>query len=62
MHKLIMLRSLWTFEELNIPSCPPTLEHRLDLIRDAGFDGAGTLWVDRYEARHRLWTASGDAE
>jgi hypothetical protein len=51
MHKLIVLQSLWTFEDLNTPPCPPTLEARLDLIKAAGFDGVGTLWLDREEAR-----------
>ncbi len=51
MHKLIVLQSLWTFEDLVAPPCAPTLEARLDLIKAAGFDGAGTLWFDRDEAR-----------
>jgi len=51
MQQLIVLQSLWTFEDLNHPPCPPTLEHRLDLVRAAGFDGAGTLWIDRNEAQ-----------
>lgn len=51
MHKLIVLQSLWTFEDLPAPPCAPTLEARLDLIKAAGFDGAGTLWLDRDEAR-----------
>lgn len=47
MHKLLVLQSLWTFEDLNEPPCAPTLEARLDLIKASGFDGAGTLWLDR---------------
>lgn len=50
MQELLVLQSLWTFEDLNIQPCPSTLEARLDLIRAAGFDGAGTLWLDRVEA------------
>lgn len=50
MHKLLVLQSLWTFEDLNDPPCAPTLEARLDLIKAEGFDGAGTLWLDRGEA------------
>lgn len=50
MHKLLVLQSLWTFEDLNDPPSAPTLEARLDLIRAEGFDGAGTLWLDRGEA------------
>lgn len=51
MQKLLVLQSLWTFEDLAAPPCPPTLDGRLDAISAAGFDGAGTLWVDRDEAR-----------
>lgn len=51
MQKLVVLQSLWTFEDLNSPPCAPTLEARLDLIKASGFDGAGTLWLDRDEAR-----------
>ena len=51
MQELLVLQSLWTFEGLSRPPCPPTLEARLDLIRASGFDGAGTLWLDREEAR-----------
>lgn len=52
MHKLIVLQSLWTFDDLNTPPCAPTLDARLDLIKASGFDGAGTLWLDRGEAAH----------
>lgn len=51
MQELLVLQSLWTFEGLSHPPCPPTLEARLDLIKASGFDGAGTLWLDREEAR-----------
>lgn len=51
MQTLAVLQSLWSFEGLNHPPCPPTLEARLDLIRAAGFDGAGTLWIARDEAQ-----------
>ena len=47
MQKLLVLQSLWTFEDLNTQPCPPNLEARLDLIAAHGFDGAGTLWLDR---------------
>lgn len=51
MQKLLVLQTLWTFDDLNHQPCPPTLEARLDLIKASGFDGAGTLWFDREEAR-----------
>jgi hypothetical protein len=51
MQELIVLQSLWTFEGLNTPPCAPTLDARLNLIKDSGFDGAGTLWVERDTAR-----------
>jgi hypothetical protein len=52
MQKLLVLQSLWTFENLNEEPCPPTLAARLDLIKASGFDGAGTLWMDGTEAKH----------
>ncbi len=51
MPNLLILQSLWTFEDLNTPPCAPTLEARLDLIKASGFAGAGTLWLDRDTAR-----------
>jgi len=50
MYKLVILQSLWTFEDLDPPPCAPNLEARLDLIKSSGFDGVGTLWLDRGEA------------
>ena len=50
MQKLLVLQSLWTFEDLDRPPCAPTLEARLDLIKSSGFDGVGTLWLERGEA------------
>lgn len=50
MHRLIVLQSLWTFEDLAHEPCAPTLEARLDLIKASGFDGAGTLWLERGQA------------
>lgn len=52
MQKLLVLQTLWTFDDLTPEPCPPTLEARLDLIKTSGFDGAGTLWFDRNEASH----------
>lgn len=52
MSKLLVLQSLWTFEGLRRP--PPgadTLNHRLALVATHGFDGVGTLWLDRDAAR-----------
>ncbi len=49
MQQLLVLQSLWTFEDLDQPPCAPTLEARLDVVKASGFDGAGTLWLDRRE-------------
>lgn len=49
MPKLLLLQSLWTFDALE--NAPETLEAQLDLIQHAGFDGAGTLWLERDAAR-----------
>jgi sugar phosphate isomerase/epimerase len=51
MPRLLVLQSLWTFEDLNGAPCPPNLEARLDLVRASGFDGAGTLWLECTEAQ-----------
>lgn len=61
MQRLVVLQSLWSFEDLSEQPCEPTLAARLDLIKSAGFDGAGTLWLDRGEARTvaRLATEHG---
>jgi hypothetical protein len=58
MPRLIILQSLWTFDDLPDPPCAPTLEARLDLIRSAGFDGAGTLWLSRDMAREAATLAA----
>jgi hypothetical protein len=50
MQKLLLLQSLWTFEALD--GGPLGLERQFDMIRAAGFDGAGTLWLGRDAARH----------
>jgi len=52
MSRLLVLQSLWTFEALRHP--PPgaeTLNRQLALIATSGFDGVGTLWLDREAAR-----------
>ena len=51
MQQLIVLQTLWTFDHLEPHPCAPTLEARLDLLKATGFDGAGTLWLDREDAR-----------
>lgn len=52
MQKLLVLQTLWTFDDLTPEPCPPSLEARLDLIKASGFDGAGTLWFERDAASH----------
>ncbi|MCX5494493.1 sugar phosphate isomerase/epimerase [Kaistia dalseonensis] len=58
MHRLIVLQSLWTFEDLAEQPCAATLEARLDLIKTSGFDGAGTLWLERGQAEMAARLAS----
>lgn len=58
MQKLLVLQSLWTFDDLDPQPAPPDLAGRLDLIASAGFDGAGTLWLDRDTARTASLLAS----
>lgn len=50
MQKLLVLQSLWAME--NLRSGPDqSLEHNLDRIAAAGFDGVAGLWIERNAAR-----------
>jgi hypothetical protein len=52
MSRLLVLQSLWTFESLrHPPKGAETLNRQLALIATSGFDGIGTLWLDRDAAR-----------
>lgn len=50
MPKLLVLQSLWSMQGLH--SGPASLEADVAQIAAAGFDGLGTLWIDRGEAEH----------
>ena len=51
MQKLLVLQSLWTFESLRHPLPQATsLSAQLALVAASGFDGIGTLWLDRRSA------------
>ena len=51
MQKLLVMQSLWTMQNLRQPPCPDTLPDQLALIAAHGFDGVGSLWIDREGAR-----------
>jgi sugar phosphate isomerase/epimerase len=48
MPRLLVMQSLWSMQGL--PSGPAPLESDVARIAEAGFDGLGSLWVDRADA------------
>jgi hypothetical protein len=50
MQNLLILQSLWSMENLR-SGADRSLADNLDRIAAAGFDGIGTLWIDRDAAR-----------
>ncbi|MGE3924173.1 MAG: sugar phosphate isomerase/epimerase family protein, partial [Lautropia sp.] len=51
MQKLLVYQSMWAMEQRRPDRFEHPLERRLEMIRDAGFDGAGLRFADRDHAR-----------
>ena len=51
MQRLLVYQSLWAMEQRRPDAFEWSLEKKLDMIREAGFDGAGVRFFDRAYAR-----------
>ena len=51
MQRLVVYQSLWAMEQRRPDGFEWSLDQKLQMIRDAGFDGAGVRFFDRAYAR-----------
>jgi hypothetical protein len=51
MPKLLVMQSLWSMQRPGGTGPERSLEANVEMIADAGFDGLGSVWTDRDEAR-----------
>ncbi|MDR3476306.1 MAG: sugar phosphate isomerase/epimerase [Devosia sp.] len=51
MQELLVLQSLWSMQRLQSDGVERPLETNVELIAGAGFDGLGSIWTEREQAR-----------
>ena len=51
MQKLLVLQALWSMQRAQPDGVERSLEENVEMIAGAGFDGLGSIWTEREQAR-----------